>query len=488
MKYILAIDQSTQGTKAMLFDEHAALVAKAARPHKQIINDKGWVEHNPQEILDHVIECVQKAVLKSGINKDDLYAVGISNQRETVVAWDKSTGVPCYNAIVWQDSRTADICKALANDSEMIFDKTGIRLSPYFPAPKFMWFMQNIRSVKTCADADNLCFSTMDGWLIYALTEEKAFKTDYSNASRTQLFNIQTLQWDEKLCEIFEIPFQALPKVCMSDSVFGTTTFNGWLDHAIPICGVLGDSHASLLGHNCRAEGKAKVTYGTGSSVMMNTGKKVIKSSNGLVSSIAWGLNGKVSYVLEGNLNYTGAVISWLKNDIGLIVSDEESETLALSANPLDRTYFVPAFTGLAAPYWNSEATALFTGITRTTGKAEIVKACLDCIAYQITDLVNVMRKESGYPLKILFADGGPSKNRYLMQRQSDLSNAAIYATKIQELSGFGAAVAAGISCGLYNINDVYNGIEKDVFQNEMEERERLKLYNGWKEAIRKTL
>ena len=323
--YILAIDQSTQGTKGVVFDGEGTLLARADRPHAQKIDANGWVEHDPREILQNTLAVARAALEKAGVDPADLAAVGISNQRETVLAWDKTTGQPLYNAIVWQCGRAKDLCARLADAAPMVRQKTGLPLSPYFSAPKLAWMLEHIPAVRQAADAGTLCCGTVDSWLLRNLTRERVHRTDYSNASRTGLFNIHTLRWDEELCALYGVPVQALPQVYMSDGVFGTTDLGGFLGRAVPICGVLGDSHGALLGQGCFAPGTAKATYGTGSSVMMQTGDACIESTGGLVTSLAWGLSGRVNYVLEGNLNYTGAVISWLKKDVGLLRTDAES-------------------------------------------------------------------------------------------------------------------------------------------------------------------
>ena len=320
--YILAIDQSTQGTKGVVFDGEGTLLARADRPHAQKIDANGWVEHDPREILQNTLAVARAALEKAGVDPADLAAVGISNQRETVLAWDKTTGQPLYNAIVWQCGRAKDLCARLADAAPMVRQKTGLPLSPYFSAPKLAWMLEHIPAVRQAADAGTLCCGTVDSWLLWNLTRERVHRTDYSNASRTGLFNIHTLRWDEELCALYGVPVQALPQVYMSDGVFGTTDLGGFLGRAVPICGVLGDSHGALLGQGCFAPGTAKATYGTGSSVMMQTGDACIESTGGLVTSLAWGLSGRVNYVLEGNLNYTGAVISWLKKDVGLLRTD----------------------------------------------------------------------------------------------------------------------------------------------------------------------
>ncbi|WP_434309264.1 FGGY-family carbohydrate kinase [Hominifimenecus sp. rT4P-3] len=488
--YILSIDQSTQGTKGLLFDENGILIARADKSHRQIINEFGWVGHDPMEILQNTLAVCRRVTEKAGIPKSDIKAAAISNQRETSMMWDRETGKPLDHAIVWQCARAKEICERpeFAALSESFQEKTGLNLSPYFPAPKFTWLMEQIPEARILAKKGRLCCGTIDSWLVYCLTNGRSFKTDYSNASRTGLYHIRNLKWDEELCSAFQVPPDALPEVCMSDSNFGSTTLGGWLDAPIPIHGILGDSHGALFGQDCRLPGQAKVTYGTGSSVMMNLGTEPRISKKGLVTSLAWGLNGRIEYVFEGNLNYTGAVITWLRQDLGLIRTDQEATKRAYEANPNDRTYFVPAFTGLGAPYWDSHATGMFTGITRTTRRNEIAKACLDCIAYQISDLTDLMSEESGFPLSTLRADGGPTASSYLMQFQSDIARVKVQIPDIQELSGMGAAYAAGIAIGLYNADTIYRHIQRKEYAPEMSPMQQEQLYAGWKHAVRQTL
>lgn len=483
--YLLSIDQSTQGTKGLLFDATGALVSRCDLPHQQIVNQRGWVEHNPAEILKNTVAVSRMVVEKAGIDKAQLAAVGISNQRETAMAWNRQTGEPVYNAIVWQCARGAAICERLSDQADAVHGKSGLPLSPYFSAAKLAWILEEVPKARALAQQNQLCCGTMDSFLVYALTREHAFKTDYSNASRTQLFNVRTLEWDDELCAMFGVPRNSLPQVYMSDSCFGTTDLGGWLAKPIPIHAVLGDSHGALFGQNCRMPGQTKATYGTGSSVMMHTGREPVFSQSGLVTSLAWGMNGKVEYVLEGNINYTGAVISWLKNEVGLISSDRQIDELAEQANPADRTYCVPAFTGLGAPHWDSKASALLTGMARTTGRAEIAKAVLDCIAYQITDLVEVMRYDTGLPLAELRTDGGPTVSRYLMQFQSNMAQATVRVPCLQELSGMGAAYAAGIAVGIYDRELVYNQIAHQVYTPDQDHTRRACLYKGWQCAVR---
>ena len=487
-RYILAVDQSTQGTKGLLFDENGLLVARADRPHRQIVNDLGWVEHDPVEIIDNTVTVCGDVLAKAGVNPGDVDAIGISNQRETALMWDKATGRPIYNAIVWQCARAAEICERpeIVGKAEDVRLKTGLNLSPYFPAAKLCWLMENVPEAKTLAGKGRLACGTVDSWLVYCLTGNH--KTDYSNASRTQLFNITDLQWDEELCELFSIPMDSLPEVCMSDSDFGGTDLRGFLPEPVPIRGVLGDSHGALFGQDCRKPGQIKATYGTGSSVMMHIGDAPKFSSSGLVTSLAWGIGGKVEYAFEGNLNYTGAVMTWLREDVGLIRTDAEATELAYKANPNDRACFVPAFTGLGAPYWDSRASGMLTGVTRTTGRAEIAKACLECIAYQITDLVELMRQDSGIPVDELRVDGGPTASTYLMQFQSDIADVSVQVPDLQELSGMGAAYAAGAAVGLYDREDVYCHIQRRSYQQKMSPVDRAERQTAWKQAVRQVL
>ncbi len=488
-KYIVGIDQSTQGTKAVLFDEKGLIVLRRDLPHKQIINDKGWVEHDPEEIFSNTIQVVKNLIEGAGIDKAEIAGVGISNQRETSIAWKKD-GKPVYNAIVWQCARAEAICDEIMDKghSQLIRENTGINLSPYFPAGKLAWIMRNVDEAKKAADSKDLCLGTVDSFLVYRLTGGRHFKTDYSNASRTQLFNINTLKWDEEICSIFGIPITCLPEVTDSNGDFGYTDFEGYLDTPIPIRGVMGDSHGALFGQGCLSKGMVKATYGTGSSVMMNIGDRPVKSTHGLVTSLAWRMGGKVNYVLEGNINYSGAVITWLKDDLELIESAGETEKLALSASADDHTYIVPAFSGLGAPYWDGKAEAVICNMTRTTKKAEIVKAALECIAYQITDIVLAMNEDSKVPVTELRVDGGATKNKYLMQFQSDILRAKVLVPPAEELSAMGAAYAAGIALGIYDKEKLYDGVERSVYSPSMPEDERIRRYEGWKAAVRKVL
>ena len=488
--YILGIDQSTQGTKALLFDDKGNLISRTDLPHRQIIDERGWVEHDPEEILKNTIHVVKDLVKKNGISKEQIRGIGISNQRETAMVWDRESGRPIYNAVVWQCARGEQICRRLEEKgyAEKIRQKTGLRLSPYFSAAKIAWILQNVEGAGEKNEAGKLCIGTMDSWLVYKLTKEHAFKTDYSNASRTQLFNITDLCWDNELCQWFGVNRQCLPKVCGSDELFGMTDLDGYLDHPIPIHGVLGDSHGALFGQGCTEPGMIKVTYGTGSSIMMNIGEKPVLSDEGIVTSLAYKIGEKVNYVLEGNINYTGAVISWLKNDLKLIDSAGETEELAKAANLEDETYLVPAFSGLGAPYWDSDARAVISGMSRTTGKNEMVKAALESIAYQISDIVEIMKRTAGLEIAEIRVDGGPTRNHFLMQFQSDILNIPVRVPDAEELSGIGAAYAAGIAMGIYDQKSLFENVNRTEYKARMNETERERKINGWRQAVEKAL
>ncbi len=489
-KYVLGIDQSTQGTKAMIFDEQGALLGRCDIPHRQIVNEKGWVEHDPVEIYNNTIQAVKDVINKLDIPQEDILTVGISNQRETVLVWDRDTGEPVYNAIVWQCSRGKEICSrdGIQKHADEIQQKTGLRLSPYFSAAKAAWVIENVEGAAQKNKQKALCIGTIDSWLVYKLTGGAVFATDYSNASRTQLFNIQDLCWDEDVCEWFGIEKANLPEVKDSDADYGLTDFEGSLPQKITIHGVLGDSNGALFGQGCLNKGMVKATYGTGSSIMMNVGETPVFSDEGVVSSLAWSMDGKVNYVLEGNINYSGAVITWLKDSLELIASPGETEELARKANPEDTTYLVPAFSGLGAPYWDSNALASFSGMSRTTGKAEIVKAALDSIAYQITDVISLMDKAANLRIEEVRVDGGPTKNKYLMQMQSDMLRKPIRVSSVEELSGLGAAYAAGIGAGIYNKQSLFDNKQAVIYRPQISEDERCLKYHGWCEAVKKLL
>ena len=483
--YIISIDQSTQGTKALLFNQEGVLLQRNDLPHRQIVNEKGWVSHDPEEIYQNTVQVVKNLVEESGISKESVKGIGISNQRETSLIWEKKTGKALANAEVWQCARAAEICRRVEQigAAEMIRQKTGLALSPYFPASKLTWLKENVEGAKELAKKHALCFGTIDTWLVYRMTHGMSYKTDYSNASRTQLFDIFEQKWDEEICQLFGLDAQDLAEVCDSDSCFGETDLEGFFESPVPIHSILGDSHGALFGQGCLEKGMIKSTYGTGSSIMMNIGETPVLSTHGVVTSLAWGMQGKVSYVLEGNINYTGAVISWLKDDMELIQSPSETEGLCRVAEADDSLYFVPAFTGLGAPYWNSEAKGALTGITRTTRKAEMVRAGVECIAYQISDVVNAMSQDAKTEIQELRVDGGPTRNQYLMQFQSDILDRKVLVPDAEELSGIGAAYAAGRGLGLYG-DEVFTRLKRREYAPKMCEDTRVRKYNGWKDAV----
>ena len=484
-EYIISIDQSTQGTKALLFNKEGELCIRTDLPHRQIVNEQGWVSHDGEEIYQNTIQVIKNVLELAKVSPDDVSGIGISKQRETAIMWDRETGKPVDHAIVWQCARAAKICerKEIEDMTEQVRLKTGLKLSPYFTAAKICWLLENAEGVAERAREHKICHGTMDSYLVYRLTKGEVYATDYSNASRTQLFNIFSLSWDQEICDAFGIDVKNLPEVRDSNACFGYTDCEGVFSEPIPIHAVMGDSHAALFGQNCRSDGMTKVTYGTGSSIMMNIGYTPILSSNGLVTSLAWGINGRPEYVLEGNLNYTGAVISWLKDNVKLIESASETEVLANEANKEDGLYLIPAFTGLGAPYWDSNARAAIVGMDRTTGKAELVRAALESIAYQIADIVKAMERDSQKKIGVLRVDGGPTRNKYLMQFQSDIARSEVAISRIEELSGTGAAFMAGMALGVWG-EEIFDTIKWDQVSPAMDKEASARKYNGYKDAV----
>lgn len=487
MPYVIGIDQSTQGTKVLLFDGSGKILCRVDRKHRQIISHRGWVSHDMQEVYENLLDGVRELLNNTRITAAEIAAVGLSNQRETTVCWG-ANGTPLAPAIVWQCSRADELIRRKFPDSavsEQIRLITGLPLSPFFPAAKMAWILEN---VPQAAKDPQLHLGTVDSYLVYRLTEGRTFATDVTNASRTQLMDLDTCRWSETLCSLFGIPQAALPQILHSDALFGTTTFDGLLEAPIPIRGVMGDSHCALFGHGCLEPGKMKTTYGTGSSMMLNIGTQPVRSQHGLATSVAWGWKGAVSYVLEGNINYTGAVMTWLKEDLELISSISEIEPLISKASPADKTVLVPAFTGLGAPYWNDAARASIVGMGRTTRKPELVKAAVESIGHQICDVFDAMALDYGKPITQLRADGGPTRNEYLMQFQSDLIRQEVVVPSAEELSAMGAAFMAGIVAGVYDENAVFSQISYRHFTPEMTEESAADLRCLWKEAVRSVL
>ncbi|MCL1819677.1 MAG: FGGY family carbohydrate kinase [Oscillospiraceae bacterium] len=457
---ILSIDQSTAGTKALLWGLNGELLDREDLPHRQITTPQGWVEHDPEEIIDNV-----KTLINKISENKEISAIGISNQRETVVCWDRKTGKPIHNAVVWQCARGADICERLKDKADFIKDRTGLPLSPYFSAAKIAWLLQNI------GDKD-ICAGTIDSWLIYNLTGE--FKTDYSNASRTQLLNLDTLTWDEEICALFGIDTGILPEICHSDSLFGYTAGN------IPIHGVMGDSHAALYANKCHEKYTGKITYGTGSSIMVNVGDERPQPLDGIATSLAWGINGKVQYVLEGNINYTGAVIKWLVEDVKLLDKSSNAGIYAESVSDTGGVYLIPAFSGLGAPYFDDKARAAIVGMNRSTKHEHIIRAAEECIAYQIKDVVDEIRKIA--PLTVIRADGGPAKDSFLMRFQADILGLPVEISQTEELSGAGAAYCAALGAKITDYDTVFSSHKvKKVMPRTISDC----YYAGWKNAVK---
>ncbi len=486
-QYILSVDQSTSTTKALLFDRDGNLVRRADVPHRQIVNDKGWVEHDPQEILANVFVAIRTVIEEAAIDPRHILALSLSNQRETSIAWDKGSGMPAHNAIVWQCGRAADICRQREGHATIIKEKTGLNLSPFFSASKFAWLLQEVPAVQKLAKNNTLVLSTMDSFLLYHLSEEHVLLTEPSNASRTQLLNIQSLSWDDQICSLFGVRTEQLPAIVDSDAIFGHTTLGGLLTNPIPICGVLGDSQGALYAQGCTTEGMVKATYGTGSSIMMNIGSRPTVSKS-LVTSVAWSTNGVPSYVLEGNINYTGATITWLVEDLKLLSSPKEAGRLASLAKDSPGLYLVPAFSGLGAPYWDGEARASISGMSRTTGRNELIRAAEESIAYQIADILFLMKEESGYTLDTVKVDGGPTKDSFLMQFQADITRATVGVASLEELSAQGPAILAGKKLGFYGSDATFQGRVKAEYLPLLPPEEARIKYKGWLKAVKSTL
>ena len=484
--YVLGIDQSTQGTKGVIADGRGHRIGRADLPHRQIVNQENWVSHDMGEVWENVLAVLRRVIEETGIDRSLIRCLGITNQRETTVAWDRETGEPLADAIVWQCARATGICEEITAEhdcADTICRNTGLVVSPYYPASKMAWLLRNEEKAARAAKEGRLCLGTVDSYLVFRLTGGREFRTDYSNASRTQLFNLQTLSWDEEICRFFGIPVECLPQVTDSDGCFGMTDLGGFLDKPIPITGVLGDSHGALFGHGCRQSGGVKATYGTGSSIMMNIGGSFMASRHGLSTSLAWKAGGRVSYVLEGNINYSAAVISWLKNDLGLITSPSETSGLAAAANPADTTYLVPAFSGLGAPWWKNDAKAILCGMSRTTGRNEVVRAACESIAYQIHDVISAIREDTGLAISELCVDGGATANEFLMQFQSDIADAAIRIPDAEELSVLGTMYMAGMAAGVYD-DRVFDELKYRKYEPAMDPAERSRRLEGWKAAV----
>ena len=486
-KYIMALDSGTTSNRCILFNAAGEVCSIAQKEFTQIFPQPGWVEHDADEIFATQLEVAKQALSNIGAQPSDIAAIGITNQRETTIVWNKNTGRPVYNAIVWQCRRTAAYCDALKDQGlvDTIREKTGLVIDPYFSGTKIRWILENVPGAREQADRGELLFGTVETWLIWKLTGGKVHVTDYSNASRTMLFNINTLQWDEDILSLMNIPASMLPEAKPSSCIYGHTAAQ-FFGGPVPIAGAAGDQQAALFGQACFTPGESKVTYGTGAFLLMNTGETPIFSQNGLVTTIAWGIDGKVQYALEGSIFVAGAAIQWLRDELRFIESAADSEYLARKVSDTNGCYVVPAFTGLGAPYWDAYARGAVLGLTRGVNKYHIIRATLDSIAYQTNDILAAMEADSGIPLTELKVDGGAAANGYLVQTQADLSNAPVMRPVCVETTAMGAAYLAGLAVGYWkDLDDVRANWAVDRrFEPKISENERQTRLAGWKKAV----
>lgn len=490
-KYILALDQGTTSSRAIVFDREQHIVASVQKEFTQYYPKPGWVEHDPMEIWSSQSSVIAEVLAKFSIATKDIAAIGITNQRETTLIWDKNTGQPVYNAIVWQCRRTANICdelKTIAGFEEHIRDATGLLLDAYFSGTKVKWILDNVEGVRERAERGDLLFGTVDTWLIWNLTKGRIHITDYSNAARTLLFDINTLEWDKKILETLGIPKCMLPRVANSSEVYDKVNLGGDM-HEIPIAGIAGDQQAALFGQACFKPGMVKNTYGTGSFIIMQTGAEKKVSHNGLLSTLAWGIDDKVEYALEGSVFVAGAVIQWLRDELRMIYDASDTEYFASKVSDTNGAYVVPAFVGLGAPYWDMYARGAIVGLTRGVGREHIIRAALESIAYQSRDVIDSMVKDSGIPLPELRVDGGASVNNFLMQFQSDIIGQVVIRPKVAETTALGAALLAGLAVGFWNSKEEIASAWSDEkrFTPSMSEDTRHKLYQNWKKAVSRT-
>ena len=487
-KYVIAFDQGTTSTRTIVFDKKGQIKAIAQKELTQHYPQSGWVEHNPLEIYKDQLDTFNQAVSESGINPEEIASIGITNQRETTVVWDKETGEPIHNAIVWLDKRTTDICKDLSKKglSSYIKKNTGLVIDSYFSGTKLKWILDHVEGAQEKAEAGELLFGTIDSWLIYKFTKGKKHLTDHTNASRTLIYNIKKLEWDDKLLKALNIPKNMLPKVQNSSSDFGVIDYKGI---QIPIYGVAGDQQASLFGQGGFEAGIAKSTFGTGCFILLNTGGKQVKSKKGLLTTLTCSLDSEsVNYALEGSIFAGGASIQWLRDRMKIIEKASDTEVICNSIPPLKNVYVVPAFAGLGAPHWDGKAKGSVYGMTLDTGREELIKATVEALAYQTKDVIGAMEKDSNKKIATLKVDGGASANNYLMQFQSDLLNVEVDRPIMIEVTAFGAALLAGIKAGVWTKSDIAQIREIDtVFSPKMDEKTRKKKYKGWKEAIKRT-
>ena len=493
-KYIIALDQGTTSSRAIIFDKNMNIVSTAQKELSQIYPKPGWVEHNPLEIWSSQRSVLTEVIARSGISLKNVAAIGITNQRETTIVWDKNTGEPVYNAIVWQCRRTAEICEELKSKGfeEYIKENTGLVIDAYFSATKIKWILDNVEGAKEKAEKGELLFGTVDTWLVWKLTAGKVHVTDYTNASRTMMYNIKTLEWDKKILDLLGIPEGMLPAVKNSSEIYGETKMGVTMGEEegtkVPISGIAGDQQAALFGQACFNSGEIKNTYGTGCFMLMNIGDKFIKSNNGLLTTIAIGIDGKIEYALEGSIFVGGAVVQWLRDEMKLFSDAADTEYFAGKVEDNGGVYLVPAFTGLGSPYWDMYARGIITGLTRGANRNHIIRAALESIAYQSKDLIKAMEEDSGIQIKSLKVDGGASANNFLMQFQADILNKNVLRPEIIETTALGAAYLAGLATGFWNNRE---DIKKNwklnrEFHSELEESLREKYFKGWHKAVEK--
>ena len=490
-KYILSIDQGTTSSRAIIFNKKGEKVSGYQKEFTQIFPKAGWVEHNANEIWTSVQSVIAGAFIESGIKPTQIAGIGITNQRETTVIWDKKTGLPIYNAIVWQSRQTADIADQLKNAgySKMIHEKTGLVIDAYFSATKIRWILDNVEGAQERAEKGELLFGTIDTWLVWKLTDGAKHVTDYSNAARTMLYNIKELKWDEEILELLNIPTQLLPEVKSNSEIYGTTIPFQFYGREVPIGGMAGDQQAALFGQLAFEPGMVKNTYGTGSFIIMNTGDKVQMSKNNLLTTIGYGINGKIYYALEGSIFIAGSSIQWLRDGLKMIEDSAESEALARQSTNNDEVYVVPAFTGLGAPYWDSNARGSVFGVTRGTNREDFVKATLQSIAYQVRDVIDTMQDDTDIKIPVLKVDGGAAMNNYLMQFQSDIIGIEIARAKNLETTALGAAFLAGLAVGFWEDLEEIKKLNEagETFTPSMNNARKEQLYRGWKKAVHAT-
>lgn len=490
-RYILALDQGTTSSRAILFNHQGEIVETAQREFEQFFPKPGWVEHDANEIWTSVLACIADVIRKADIEPDQVAGIGITNQRETTVVWDKHTGKPIYKAIVWQSRQTDDICKELREKgyNDLFREKTGLLIDAYFSGTKVKWILDHVEGAREKAQKGDLLFGTIDTWLVYKLSGGKKHVTDYSNASRTLMYNIYDLQWDDELLDILNVPKSMLPEVRPSSEIYANTVSYHFFGHEIPIAGIAGDQQAALFGQACFEKGMAKNTYGTGCFMLMNTGENGVKSENGLLTTLAWGVDGKVEYALEGSIFVAGSAIQWLRDGLKMFDHAPDSEKYATKVESTDGVYMVPAFVGLGTPYWDSDARGAVFGLTRGTTKEHFIRATLESLAYQTKDVLDAMISDSGIDLKTLRVDGGAVKNNFLMQFQSDILGVPVDRPVINETTALGAAYLAGLAVGYWQDKEEIAKQWKNerTFTNQLDEETSKKLYEGWQKAVAAT-